>query len=75
MTFGSNPAITVEAKATESYLFPYGNDNWCSALTGLDQGQGFPIASIMGAPVLRSNVIIFDRAKKRMGFAPHTACP
>jgi hypothetical protein len=29
----------------------------------------------MGAAVLRSSVVIFDRAKKRIGFAPHTACP
>jgi hypothetical protein len=29
----------------------------------------------MGAPILRSNVLIFDRAQKRLGIAPHTACP
>jgi hypothetical protein len=28
----------------------------------------------MGSPVLKSNVVIFDRANKRIGFAPHTAC-
>jgi len=29
----------------------------------------------MGSPVLRSNVVIFDRANKQIGFAPHTPCP
>jgi hypothetical protein len=29
----------------------------------------------MGAPVLRSNVLVFDEGQKRLGFAPHTACP
>jgi hypothetical protein len=29
----------------------------------------------MGAAVLRSSVVVFDRVKKRVGFAPHTACP
>jgi hypothetical protein len=33
------------------------------------------IAAILGAPILRSNVVIFDRANHRVGFAPHTACP
>jgi len=75
MTFGSSPAITVTALPTESYLFPYGHDQWCPALDGLAQSQQFPLASILGAPLLRSNITIFDRANQRIGFAPHTACP
>jgi hypothetical protein len=44
-------------------------------MQGFDQGQDAPVAAIMGAPILRSNVLIFDRAQKRLGLAPHTACP
>ena len=73
LTFGTNPAISVKATATESYLFPNSN-SWCSAMQGFDQSQA-PVAGIMGAPILRSNVMIYDRAQKRLGFAPHTACP
>jgi hypothetical protein len=75
LTFGSNPAITVKASPTESYLFDAGGGQWCGALAGIDQGPStFPLASIMGSPVLRSNVVIFDRAQKRIGFAPHAPC-
>jgi hypothetical protein len=74
LTFGSNPAMTVQATATESYLFPR-DGGWCPAMQGVDQGQDFPIAAVMGAPVLRSNVLVFDEGQKRLGFAPHTACP
>jgi hypothetical protein len=75
LTFGSSPAITVTALPTESYLFPYGQGQWCPALDGLAQGAQFPLASILGAPMLRSNITIFDRANRRIGFAPHPACP
>jgi hypothetical protein len=74
LTFGTNPAISVKATATESYLFQYQGVGWCSAIQGFDQGTEAPVAAIMGAPVLRSNVLIFDRVQKRLGFAPHTAC-
>jgi hypothetical protein len=75
MTFGSNPGITVKAPATESYLMPYPGAGWCNALLSQAQGPSFPIAAILGAPVLRSNVVIFDRAHGRAGFAPHAPCP
>jgi hypothetical protein len=75
LTFGSSPAMTLTEPPTESYLFPYGEGQWCPALDGAIQGNSFPLASILGAPMLRSNVTIFDRANQRIGFAPHTACP
>ena len=75
LTFGSNPAIKVQATATESYLFALEGQGWCSAMQGFTQGANAPVAAIMGAPILRSNVLVFDRAQKRLGFAPHTACP
>jgi len=74
LTFGTSPAITVKAVATESYLFHYGSQ-WCSAIAAPPAGTQFPIGAIMGAPVLRSNVVIFDRAQSRIGFAPHAPCP
>jgi hypothetical protein len=75
LTFGSTQAITVKASATESYLVDAGGGQWCSGIAGVDQSTSqFPLASIMGSPVLRSNVVIFDRAQKRIGFAPHAPC-
>lgn len=74
LTFGSGPGVSVKAVATESYLFSYGGQ-WCSALLGADQNTLGPLAGIMGSPVLRSNVVVFDRAQKRIGFAPHAPCP
>ncbi len=74
LTFGSNPGISVRAVATESYLFDYGGQ-WCAAMLGAEANTLGSFAGIMGSPVLRSNVVIFDRAQKRIGFAPHAPCP
>ncbi len=74
LVFGSSPAISVQAAATESYLFQYGTQ-WCSTLESLAPGDLGPLAATVGAAVLRSSVVIFDRGNQRMGFAPHTACP
>jgi len=75
LTFGSSPAITVTALPTDSYLFPFGQGQWCPAIDGLAQGDQFPLASILGAPMLRANVTVFDRANQRIGFAPRAMCP
>lgn len=74
LVFGSNPGIEVQAAPTESYLITY-DGLWCPALLSEPQGQDFPLAAILGSPVLRSNVVIFDRANSRIGFAPHKTCP
>ncbi len=71
LVLGSNPSISVQAVATESYLISY-EGQWCQAICAYDIGQG--AASIMGAPVLRSNVVVFDRQNNRIGFAPHKPC-
>ncbi len=68
LLFGSE---TVDALPTESYLVSYDGE-WCPALDSIDIGMG--VASIMGSPILRSNLVVFDREKKRIGFAPHKAC-
>jgi Eukaryotic aspartyl protease len=72
LVFGSNPGISVQAAPSESYLMNM-NNQWCSAITG-PMGQEFPISAILGSPILRSNVVIFDRANSRVGFAPHAPC-
>jgi hypothetical protein len=74
LVFGSSPSIQVQALPTESYLESYEGE-WCPALYAMAPGPDFPLASIIGSPVLRSNIVIFDRANNRVGFAPHTACP
>lgn len=74
LTFSSGAAV--QALPTESYLVSVESDEWCPALGSQAQSdESFPFASIMGAAVLRSSVVVFDRVKKRVGFAPHTACP
>lgn len=65
---------TAKAVATESYLMPYPGAGYCNSLISQPQSQQFPIASLMGAPILRSSVVIYDRAQKRVGFAPHKGC-
>jgi hypothetical protein len=74
LAFGDDESVTVQAVATESYLVPY-QGYWCPALYGMDQGHDFPFAAILGSPVLRSRVVVFDRANRRVGFAPHAPCP
>jgi hypothetical protein len=72
LTMGSSPAIEVQAVATESYLMEIEGE-WCTGMLGYDFGQ-YPLASIMGASVLKSSVVIFDQVQDRIGFAPHTPC-
>ena len=78
LTFGSgSSAVSIQAAATESYFVEYtiqGQSLWCPSLDAMNASNQFPVASIMGAPLLRSNVVIFDRANKQVGFAPHAAC-
>jgi Eukaryotic aspartyl protease len=71
LVFGST---SVQAAPTESYLLAAGGE-WCPALYAVSPGPNFPVASILGSPVLRSNIVIFDRQSKRIGFAPHKPCP
>jgi hypothetical protein len=75
LNFGTSPSFSVVATASDSYLSPF-TGQWCSTLYGATQSMSsFPFASIMGAPVQRSAVVIFDRANSRVGFAPHAPCP
>jgi hypothetical protein len=74
LTYGSSPAINVTAVATESYLVNI-EGYYCPALYSQAANAEFPFAGILGSPVLKSAVTIFDRAGQRFGFAPHAACP
>lgn len=73
LVFGSTNPVTVKAPATESYLVPIGGQ-WCPGIYAMDPSASFPLASILGSPVLRSSVVVFDRQKKQIGFAPHAGC-
>jgi hypothetical protein len=83
LTFGSGPSISIQAPATESYIAQYvsgGQDHWCPTLLPMAPlhvvGNTYlGTSAILGAPVLRSSIVIFDRQNQRIGFAPHTPCP
>jgi hypothetical protein len=74
LTLNFGGGASVKAAPTESYLVDVGGGQFCGALIGLDQSAMQGLSGIMGSPVLRSNVVIFDRAQKRIGFAPHAPC-
>jgi hypothetical protein len=74
MELGTNPAVLVKAAPTESYLLPY-DGGWCWGLAAFDPSFDVPFAADIGTPIMRSSVIVFDRAHKRVGFAPHAPCP
>jgi hypothetical protein len=69
LTFGS---ATLDLPPTQSYLTSY-LGAWCPSLHA--ENASLPFAASLGVPVLGSNVIIFDRANQRLGFAPPVACP
>jgi hypothetical protein len=76
LIFGSSSPVTVQSPATESYLF--GVDGcWYPALFSESEIGSLPstIGALLGLSPLRSNVVIFDRAHKQVGFAPHAPCP
>lgn len=74
LEMGTDPAVLVQVAPTESYLVAY-DGQWCPGLDVVDPSNDVPIAAILGTPVLRSSVVVFDRASKRIGFAPHAPCP
>jgi hypothetical protein len=74
LVFDANPPVSVEAVATESYLFSQ-SGAWCPALLSASSDSDFPWAAILGSPVLKSSVTVVDREHSRVGFAPHAPCP
>jgi hypothetical protein len=75
LSYGTAPGVTIQVPPSESYLMAYGQYGWCSMMTPLASGPQFPLAAILGAPFLRSQITIYDRANNRIGFAPHAPCP
>lgn len=65
---------TLELDASRSYLVPLldatGGVHYCGAVREGDDGDPF----ILGNPVMRQHVVIYDRANKRLGFAPQQGC-
>lgn len=74
LELGTDPAVLVKAAPTESYLVPYEGE-WCWALAPFDPSFDVPFAADIGTPIMRSSLVVFDRAHKRIGFAPHSPCP
>jgi hypothetical protein len=74
LDYGTSPSVSITAVATESYLYPYAGE-WCPALYSYASSGDFPFAGVLGSPVLKSSVTVFDRAGSRFGFAPHSPCP
>jgi Eukaryotic aspartyl protease len=74
LNFGGTTSIAVQAAPTESYLIPEFGE-WCPTMIAMDPSDQDPLAAILGSPMLRSNIIVFDRTNERIGFAPHTPCP
>ncbi len=71
LVFGQDQTISVQAAPTDSYL-TFVEEQWCSTLVSQDlSGEGE--VSIIGAPVLQSNIVIIDRANQQVGFAPHAS--
>lgn len=65
LTLGTgSQTVTLTAPATESYLM-YMQGQWCQAMCGQTPSLDFPMAGIIGAEVLKSTIVVFDRAKDR----------
>jgi hypothetical protein len=74
LAFGQGAgAITVSMRPSESYLRPY-QGYWCGTLAAQDNSAD-KLAGIIGEPLMRSSVFVFDRAQQRLGIAPHDPCP
>jgi hypothetical protein len=60
--------------ATQSYLVPVtlsGATYYCQGVgDNADQGHH----SIIGGPMMRGNITIFDEGNRQIGFAPQTYC-
>ena len=71
LTMGTGPdAFTINAAPTDSYLYFAGGQDWCVGVLGGNAGA----AAVLGAPILKSNVVIWDRGNSQIGFAPKSPC-
>jgi hypothetical protein len=79
LVLGADAASQVEmhATATTSYLIGYesgGQTVWCPGIAALPPSLGWDVVGDMGGAILQSNILVFDRANKRLGIAPHAQC-
>jgi hypothetical protein len=78
VTFGASPEVSIQATATSSYLTPIpymGKTYWCPGIGALPPGSiGAGVVADVGGALLHSNIVIFDRENRRVGFAPHASC-
>jgi hypothetical protein len=81
LVFGSTSSASITAAATEAYFVPSptgGVTYWCPGMFPLVVPESvgpYFYTAILGTPILRSSVVIYDREHDRIGFAPHTPCP
>jgi hypothetical protein len=79
IAFGESLEVSILATATSSYLLPVpyeGQTYWCPGIGTLPSGSaGDGVVADIGGALLHSTLVIFDRANKRVGFAPHGSCP
>jgi hypothetical protein len=77
LVLGTTDQIEMQATATTSYLIGYdsgGKTVWCPGISPLPPSLGWDVVGDMGGAILQSNIIVFDRANQRLGFAPHAQC-
>jgi hypothetical protein len=68
-------SFTLGLPATASYLVPVtpagGTLEYCLAIQDAANNGGY---SILGGPLLRANITLFDLAHARLGFVPQSFC-
>jgi hypothetical protein len=77
LVLGATDKVEMQATATTSYLIGYdsgGQTVWCPGIAPLDPSLGWDVVGDMGGAILQSNILVFDRANQRLGFAPHAQC-
>lgn len=72
----SGGSFTLRVPATRSYLIPAtpaagGATEYCIALKDSATTDGY---ALLGGPLLRANITVFDLGHAALGFVPQTAC-
>ena len=77
LVLGDDASVHVDLPASQSYVLPSSEfgplanaDGWCPGLASISGTPKFDI----GSSLLRSLLVVFDRANGRFGVAPRPAC-
>jgi hypothetical protein len=76
LSLGDGSQVKLDLPASQSYLVPsteFGDANasgWCPGIVSVPGPPAFDI----GSSILRSLVVVFDRANAKLGFAKHAGC-